>query len=161
MDSMTSLFIVYRYDSTTRTFTVPSGGDGLYYFSVYLSTISNENAYFNVEINGQLLCSAVGEMTDANSGDAWATSCSGVAEVMEGKMETYGRGLRLAVTFGGMLVILLSFNPSLQVILFRLFSTQAPTHHQCGKAQLGTSMASLNSGFKTNRLFFKPLCMKL
>ena len=29
------LFIVYRYDSTTGTFTVPSGGDGFYYFSVY------------------------------------------------------------------------------------------------------------------------------
>ena len=35
MDSITSLFIVYRYDSTTRTFTVLFGGDGFYYFSVY------------------------------------------------------------------------------------------------------------------------------
>ena len=32
---ITSLFIVYRYDSTTGTFTVPPGGDGYYYFSVY------------------------------------------------------------------------------------------------------------------------------
>ena len=35
MDAITSLFIVYRYDSKTGTFTVPSGGDGFYYFSVY------------------------------------------------------------------------------------------------------------------------------
>ena len=35
MDSITSMFIVYRYDNTTRTFTVPPGGDGFYYFSVY------------------------------------------------------------------------------------------------------------------------------
>ena len=30
MDFITSLFIVYRYDNTTGTFTVPPGGDGFY-----------------------------------------------------------------------------------------------------------------------------------
>ena len=35
MDSTTSLFIVYRYDSTIGSFTVPPGGDAFYYFSVY------------------------------------------------------------------------------------------------------------------------------
>ena len=35
MDSITSLFIVNRYDSTNGTFTVPPGGDGFYNFSVY------------------------------------------------------------------------------------------------------------------------------
>ena len=35
MDIITSLFIVYRYDGTIGTFTVPPGGDGFYYFSVY------------------------------------------------------------------------------------------------------------------------------
>ena len=35
MDIITSLFTVYRYDNTVETFTVPPGGDGYYYFSVY------------------------------------------------------------------------------------------------------------------------------
>ena len=43
MDSITSLFIVYRYDSTTGTFTVPPGGDGFYYFSVYCLQIRQHN----------------------------------------------------------------------------------------------------------------------
>ena len=29
------VIVVYRYNSTTGTFTVPPGGDGFYYFSVY------------------------------------------------------------------------------------------------------------------------------
>ena len=36
MDSITSLFIIYRYDSTTRTFTVPPGGNGFYYGSLFI-----------------------------------------------------------------------------------------------------------------------------
>ena len=35
MDVITSLFIVYRYDNATSTFTVTSGGNGFYYFFVY------------------------------------------------------------------------------------------------------------------------------
>ena len=35
VDSITSLFIVYRYDSTTEAFTVPPGRGGFYYISVY------------------------------------------------------------------------------------------------------------------------------
>ena len=50
---------IYRYDSSTGTFTVPPGGDGFYYFSVYLSINSIESAYFDVEVNEQRLCSAV------------------------------------------------------------------------------------------------------
>ena len=37
-DSITSLFIIYRYDSTTGTFTAPPSGDGFYYFSFLLFT---------------------------------------------------------------------------------------------------------------------------
>ena len=67
---------------------MPSGGDGFYYFSVYLSTNSMESAYFDVEINGQHLCSAVGELTTLSSGDEIVASCNGVTEVMEGKAYT-------------------------------------------------------------------------
>ena len=88
MDTISSLYFVYRYDSTTGTFTVPSDGDGFYYFSVYLSTVSGESAYFDLEINGESLCSAVGELTQISSGDEIVASCSGIAQVVEGNMLT-------------------------------------------------------------------------
>ena len=65
---------------------MPSGGDGLYYLSVYLTTQSSENAYFDLEIHGERLCSVFADLNNANSGDVWGTSCSGVADVMEGNL---------------------------------------------------------------------------
>ena len=35
---------------------MPPGGDGYYYFSTYLMGEDNEFAYFNLEINGEVLC---------------------------------------------------------------------------------------------------------
>ena len=64
---------------------MPPGGDGFYYFSVYLTTNSDEFAYFNVEINAQLLCSAVGELLAMSAGDEIMASCNGVSEVVAGK----------------------------------------------------------------------------
>ena len=64
------------------------GGDGFYYFAIYLTTNSMESASFDVEINGQRLCSAVGELTQISSGDEIMASCNGVAEIMEGKAYT-------------------------------------------------------------------------
>ena len=84
-DSITSLFIVYRYDSTTGIFTVPPGGDGFYYFTIFLLTFSAEFAYFNLKINSQVLCSTKIDLDQAASGDVEGISCSGVAQVMEGK----------------------------------------------------------------------------
>ena len=85
MDSITSLFIVYRYDSTTGTFTVPPGGDGFYYFAVYLSPFSSEDGIFDLEINGQVLCSTNADLDAVVAGDGWGISCSSVAQIMEGK----------------------------------------------------------------------------
>ena len=50
LDSITSLFIVYRYDSTTGTFTVPSGGGGFYYDSVYCLQIQQQTGKFTVPL---------------------------------------------------------------------------------------------------------------
>ena len=47
---------IYRYDSSSGTFTVPPGGHGLYYFSVYLLGDYGEFAYFDIQINGGILC---------------------------------------------------------------------------------------------------------
>ena len=43
-----SLNFIYRYDSTTGSFTVPSGGDGFYYFSVYLLVHNGEYSRFDI-----------------------------------------------------------------------------------------------------------------
>ena len=64
---------------------MPPGGGGFYYFSVYLTTNSAETAYFDVEISGQHLCSAVGELGAMIGADEIMASCSGMAEVAEGK----------------------------------------------------------------------------
>ena len=110
LDSITSLFIVYRYDSTTGTFTVPSGGDGFYYFSVYfyrynsstgtftvppsgdgfyyfsvfLAVDAAEICVFDIEINGSQFCSPNSFLSSPPGGEREPTSCSGVAYVAEG-----------------------------------------------------------------------------
>ena len=50
-----------RYSNETGVFTVPSGGDGLYYFSIYLAVESDEHGRFQMMLNSELLCSAVGD----------------------------------------------------------------------------------------------------
>ena len=84
MDIIPSLFIDYRYDSSTGTFTVPPGGDGLYYFSVYLRVEGDISLAFDVEHNGQLICRVYRDLTESPSTDSEMTSCSGVANVVEG-----------------------------------------------------------------------------
>ena len=84
MDYIIYLFIVYRYDSITGTFTVPSGGDGFYYFSSFLTADGGESGYFNVELNGDLICTLTNDLTTSSTTDSEATSCSGVAYVTEG-----------------------------------------------------------------------------
>ena len=64
---------------------MPPGGDGLYYFSVYLVTPGAEHAYFDIEINGQPLCSAMADLNDSSAGDEGETSCHGAAQIVEGR----------------------------------------------------------------------------
>ena len=86
---ITSLFIVYRFDSTTGTFTVPPGGDGLYYFSVYLTVIQYDYGRFNIQVNGETVCTAFGDANSRTFTDIVHTCCSGVAIVAEGKKIKY------------------------------------------------------------------------
>ena len=74
---------ICRYNSTTGTFTVPPGGDGFYYFSVYLFAASGEYARFDIQINGLRLCTA---STDQNgsSGDQGQAACSAASYVSSG-----------------------------------------------------------------------------
>ena len=67
---------------------MPPGGEGFYYFSLYVTTVSAEFARFDLEVNGQRLCSAVGELNNMSASDEIVASCNGMAEVVEGKIST-------------------------------------------------------------------------
>ena len=81
-NNLNSLF--YRYDSTTGTFTVPSGGDGFYYFSTYLVGDSQEDPFFEIQINGETMCTALGDVSQSDNGDYSHMSCSAIGLVVEG-----------------------------------------------------------------------------
>ena len=72
----------YRYNSTTGTFTVPSGANGYYYFSTYIAMKFDEYGYFDLQINGARRCTAY------NRGEGLSrsqSSCSVFARVNEGR----------------------------------------------------------------------------
>ena len=71
-----------RYYSTSGTFTVPPGGDGFYYFSVYLLVLQGYVTVFDIEINGQTICMAYAEQL--SSSDDEKTSCTAVSYAAEG-----------------------------------------------------------------------------
>ena len=75
IDSTISLFIVYRYNSTTGTFTVPPGGDGYYYFSTYLLGTSTEYGNFEIRLNGGPLCLAHYDQERGDEISFLQTSC--------------------------------------------------------------------------------------
>ena len=62
---------------------MPTGGDGYYYFSLYLLVTYDEWGRFNIEINGEMLCTA---QTDQQSTptDEGQAACSAVSYVTEG-----------------------------------------------------------------------------
>ena len=84
MDSITSLFIIYRYDNTTGTFTVPSGGDGFYYFSAYFVVRYYEYARFDIQINGETLCTAFTDEEQQAAADDGQAACSAATYATEG-----------------------------------------------------------------------------
>ena len=77
------IYTLIRNDSSSGTFTVPSGGDGFYYFSVYLIINPSEFGFFDVEINGERVCTVVEDQEQSTS-DYGSVSCSGVTYAVEG-----------------------------------------------------------------------------
>ena len=80
---------VFRYDSTTGTFTVPPGGDGFYYFSAYFVVWFFEFAIFDIEISGEVICTAYADRDASPYTDEGHASCSAVAFAAEGKIINY------------------------------------------------------------------------
>ena len=73
------------YNNTIGVFKVPSGGNGLYYFSTYLLVEDGHYAYFNIVVNDVLICSAYGD--GELGGDHTQARCNVVVDVAEGKMK--------------------------------------------------------------------------
>ena len=61
---------------------MPPGGDGFYYFSTYLIVFFEEYGYFDIEINGELMCTAYTNQGSSSNGLA---SCNVFAFATEGK----------------------------------------------------------------------------
>ena len=78
------MILVDSYSSITGTFTVPPGGDGFYYFSLYLLVFGGESANFGILVNGQLMCTAYSDLTASPDNDYEATSCNGITYAVQG-----------------------------------------------------------------------------
>ena len=63
---------------------MPPGGDGFYYFSMYFRMYGGISSGFNIEINGELICTAGPDLIESSSNDRHLLSCSGVVYAREG-----------------------------------------------------------------------------
>ncbi len=88
-----STLCVFRYDSNTGKFTVPPGGDGLYYFSTYLRINAGKWGRFNIRLFGDILCTADGD-ADSNTTDRAQATCSSLLQLNEGWVFVFQACLR-------------------------------------------------------------------
>ena len=65
-------------------FTVPPGGDGVYYFSMYFMVDSGEYGRFDMFLNDDVICSTHPDHSDNGAGDDAPGSCSAVVDVVAG-----------------------------------------------------------------------------
>ena len=79
------LSLFHRYDSSSGTFIVPAGGDGYYYFSIYLIVYYYEFGYFDVQLHGETICTAFADRENSIYVDRGRTSCSAATFAAEGK----------------------------------------------------------------------------
>ena len=65
-------------------FTVPPGGDGVYYFSVYLVVEQAEMGRFDMRLNDDVIFSTVYDHNSNGAADRAPGSCSAVVDVVAG-----------------------------------------------------------------------------
>ncbi len=82
--TMTTKYTFFSYDPSTGAFTVPPGGDGLYYFSIYLSVDDGEHGWFNIRVNGGILWTAEGDLNADGTYDNPQATSSGLAQLTQG-----------------------------------------------------------------------------
>ena len=64
---------------------MPPGGDGYYYFSVYLTVNALDYAYFDIQVNGETICTALGDANDSTFADGDHATCQAVTFITEGE----------------------------------------------------------------------------
>ena len=77
--------IVSSYNAGTGVFTVPSSGDGWFFFSIYMSVDYGEFAHLEIEVNDDVMCTAQGDNNESGASDAPQATCSAVVYLAEGK----------------------------------------------------------------------------
>ena len=78
------MYVFCRYNSTTGMFTVPPGGDGMYFIYQFMTGDWGEYALFEIRINNVRMCSAHADL-DVNGGsDRPSASCGVVASLNAG-----------------------------------------------------------------------------
>ena len=85
------VLFLYSYDSTIGTFTVPPGGDGYYFFSTYLLGQRSEYSLFDIQINGDVLCTVRLEQHEI-SGDDLQSGCSAATYTVQGNTGWFHKG---------------------------------------------------------------------
>ena len=63
---------------------MPSGGDGVYYFSTYLLVDLGEFGRFDMQLNDDIICSTWPDHNNNGASDYAPGSCSAVVDVMAG-----------------------------------------------------------------------------
>ena len=65
-------------------FTVGPGGNGMYYFSMFLLGYGAEYGRFDMRLNDDVICTAFPDHSNNGAGDAAPGSCSAVVGVVSG-----------------------------------------------------------------------------
>ena len=66
-------------------FTVPPGGNGVYYFSTYLLIQDGEYGRFDMVLNDDVICSTYADHATSGATDYASGSCSVIMNVVTGK----------------------------------------------------------------------------
>ena len=81
------LFSLCRYSTATGSFTVPPGGEGIYYFSTFVTVNYGEYGRFEIHLNDDVICSMFPDQSNNGESDRAPGSCSAVMDVVAGKKE--------------------------------------------------------------------------
>ena len=75
---------IHSYENSTGIFTVPLGGEGLYYFSTYLTSDELEYSDFFLTVNNETVCVAFGDDSSGQINVGGQAYCSAVVYAYEG-----------------------------------------------------------------------------
>ena len=65
---------------------MPSGGDGVYYFSVFVRVQESEAAGFDIRVNDDVMCTTWPDHSDNGDFDLPTGSCSAVVDLVGGNL---------------------------------------------------------------------------